>query len=56
MLRKNVIKAKYGIDDMGWWIRRVLLPMELTVGNLFLAGLERFKFLVYFEVKDDSRV
>ena len=53
---KNVIKAKYGIDDLGWWSKMSSFPHGVGFWKSILAGLERFKSLVHFEVKDGLRV
>ena len=53
---KNVIKAKYGIDELGWWSKKSLYPHGVGCWKSILAGVERFKSLVHFEVKDGSRV
>ena len=31
---KKVIKAKYGIDALGWWSKKSPYPHGLVVGNL----------------------
>jgi len=53
---KNVIKEKYGIDELDWWSKKSSYYYGVSCWKSILAGLERFKSLVYFEVKDDSRV
>ena len=53
---KNVIKAKYGIDDLGWWLKMSSFSHGMDFWKSILACLERFKSLVHFEVKDGSRV
>ena len=53
---KNVIKAKYGIDDLGWWSKMSFFSRGVGFWKSISAGLERFKSLVHFEVKDGSRV
>ena len=53
---KNVIKAKYGIDDLDWWSKMSSFSYGVGFWKSILAGLERFKSLVHFEVKDGSRV
>jgi len=51
-----VIKAIYGIDELGWWSKKSSYPHGVGCRKSIFAGLERFKSLVHFEVKDDSRV
>ena len=53
---KNVIKAKYGIDDLGWWSKMSSFSHGVGFWKSISASLERFKSLVHFEVKDGSRV
>ena len=50
---KNVIKEKYGINDLGWWSK--MSSFSHGVG-FWKSILERFKSLVHSEVKDGSRV
>ena len=51
---KNVIKAKYGIDDLCWWSK--MSSSSHGVGFWKSILTERFKSLVHFEVKDGLRV
>ena len=53
---KNVIKAKYEIDDLGWWSKKSSYCHGVSFWKSILVGLEHFKSLVHFEVKDGSRV
>uniref|UniRef100_A0A7C9AA13 Reverse transcriptase domain-containing protein n=1 Tax=Opuntia streptacantha TaxID=393608 RepID=A0A7C9AA13_OPUST len=53
---KNVIKAKYGTDDLGWWSKMSSFSHGVGFWKSISACLERFKSLVHFEVKDGSRV
>jgi len=53
---KNVIKAKYGIDELGWWSKKSPYPYGVGCWKSILVGLERFKSLVHFKVRDGSRV
>jgi len=50
---KNVIKAKYGIDEFGW-SKKSSCSHGVGCWKPILTGLECFKSLVHFEVKDDS--
>jgi len=52
---KSVIKAKYGIDELGWWSKKSSFFPWCWLLESILAGLERFKSLVHFQVKDGSR-
>ena len=52
---KNVIKEKYGIDDLGWWSKMSSFSHGVGFWKSISASLERFKSLVHFEVKDGSR-
>ena len=49
---KNVIKVKYGIDDLGWWTRKSSYFHGVSCWKSISIGLECFKSLVHFEVKD----
>ena len=53
---RNVIKVKYGIDDLGWLTKQNSYSHEVSCWKSILIALERFKSLVHFEVKDGSRV
>jgi len=53
---KTVIKAKYSIDDLGWWIKRSPYSHGVSFWKSILARLECFKSLVHFEMKDGPRV
>ena len=53
---RNVIKAKYGSDELGWWSKMSSSSHGVGFWKSILGGLERFKSLVHFEVKDGSRV
>jgi len=44
---KNVITAKYGIDDLGWWTKKSSYSHGASFWKYILA--ERFKSLVHFE-------
>jgi len=55
-LWKNVIKAKYGIDELGWRSKKSPYSHGVGCWKSILAGLERFKSLVHFEVRDSSTV
>jgi len=55
-VRKNVFKAKYGIEDLGWWTKRSSYSHGFSFWKSILAGLKHFKSLVHFEVKDGTRV
>jgi len=53
---KNVIKAKYGINELGWWSKKSSYSHGVCCRKSILACLKRFRSLVHFEVKDGSRV
>jgi len=53
---KNVTTPKYGIDELGWWNKKSSYSHSVDYWKSTLAGLECFKFLVHFVVKDGSRV
>jgi len=53
---KNVIKVKYGIDELGWWSKKSSYSHGVGCWKSILTSLERFKSLVHFEVKGGSRV
>ena len=53
---KNVIEAKYGIDDLGWWSKMSSSSHGVGFRKSISARLEHFKSLVHFDVKDGSRV
>ena len=42
---KNAIKAKYGIDELGWWSKKSPYPHGVGCWKSVLAGFERFKSL-----------
>jgi len=54
--KKNVIKAKYEIDNLCWWTKKSSYSHGVGFWKSILPGFERFKSLVHFEVKDSSRV
>ena len=41
---------------MGWWSKKSSYPHGVSCWKSILRGLEHFKSLVHFEVKDGSRV
>jgi len=49
-----VIKAKYGIDELGRWSKKSSYSHSIGCWKSILAGLERFKSLVHFEMNDGS--
>jgi len=53
---KNVIKAKYAIDELGWWSKKSSNSHGVGYWNSILTSLKHFKSLVHFEVKNGSRV
>jgi len=53
---RNVIQVKYRINDLGWWTKKNPYPHEVSCWISISTGLERFKSLVHFEVKDGSTV
>ena len=55
-LWRKAIIAKCGVDILGWWTKRSLFAHGLGLWKSVLAGLERFKSLAHFKVKNGSRV
>jgi len=53
---KNVTKVKYGIDDLGRRTKKNSYSNRVSCWKSILVGLERFKSLVHYEVKDGSRI
>ena len=55
-LWRKVIASKYGVDNSGWWSKKS--PNAYGAGCLksILVGLELFKTLVHFKVKNDSKI
>jgi len=51
-----VIKAKYGIANLGSLTAKGSYSHGVSFCKSILAGLEHFKSLVYFELKDGSRI
>jgi len=45
---KYVIKAKYGIDDLGWWSKKSSYVHGFGCQKLISAVVEPFKFFVIF--------
>ena len=42
-----MIKAKYGIDELGWWSKKSSYSHGIGCWKSILAGLEHFKSLVH---------
>jgi len=40
----NVMKVKYGIDDMGWWTKKSSCFRGVSCWKSISVGLEHFKF------------
>jgi len=53
---KNLVKVKYGIDDLGWWTKKNSHSHGISCWKFISARLERSKSLVHFEVKDGPSV
>ena len=53
---ENAIKAKYGINKLGWWSKKSSYSHGVGCWKSILVVLEHFKSLVHFRVKDGSRV
>jgi len=63
MMLYGKMRSRQNMGSISWvgGVRKVLILTELVVGNLSsqvlnVSGLERFKSLVHFGVKDGSRV
>ena len=52
---KNV-KAKCGIDDLGWWTKKSSYTHGVSCWQAILGRLKHCKSLMHFEVKDGLRV
>jgi len=55
-MRTNVIKVKYRIDDYGSQTKKSFYSHKVSCWKSILVVFEHFKSLVYFEVKEGSRV
>lgn len=55
-LWRNVIIAKYGVDILCWWTKKSPFTHGMGYWRPIFAGLECFKSLVNFEVKNGPRV
>ena len=48
-------QGKIGIDELGWWRKKSSYSHGVGCWKSILAGLERFKSLVHFEVRDTAQ-
>ena len=55
-LWRQVIASKYGVDNSGWWSKKCPKAHGVGCWKSILAGLELFKTLLHFKVKNGSKV
>jgi len=52
----KVTVSKYGVDNLGWWSKKSPYAHGVGCCKSILGGLELFKTLVRFQVRNGSRV